>query len=357
MNHNKTKQNNELESLLAPEDNDVCSQASTIVMETDEDVKPETQYTDRFDIRTFPCKQIRIPNLTLLLEHMRDTNQSFRVGSYIVHQLNDVTDAFAYIVGGVIRDITIGHADAINDVDLVVYGITTPHLRDWLFSNGYGFTEVHGNFTLTEYKVDISVGKKIMFNRRCQNCEGQTIYDDVQSRDAYLNCGLIDLRGGPKVYDLGNGQLMKDLETGIITTPLTNLRTVFRFRPTFLFRLIKLSIRLSIMCNKSYVLDPIILNKTAAITTENPVTLSKTWSSKFIKSLSNEEFVQFMKVIQDRPFLLKFIRGGLAGNGIWKTWVNKIRSLDKSFKIPIYSRSSIKEAFVFSADNFPPLGT
>lgn len=310
-----------------------CSEASTLELETDRIYLDNNQ----FDISKFPDKYKKIqrselddfPRLEFIIYKLSITNNDCNVGFQLVHRLNDIPGIISYIVGGLPRDILLDRCRYINDVDIVVFGMSTNELQNWLTINEYQFSEVNSNFTLNNYKVDINVGNKLLVNDLFTHCDSPNIDDNISSRDCVMNSAFLDLRNNT-MYDMCNGQVMKDIKNLAIRTNLPNLRTVYRFRPTFFFRLIKLSIQLNAT------IDPEIWKKISTITTDNPVQLSTGWSMKLDNCLNDSEFIKFMDIMQDHEYLQKFIR-----DPIWERWMKRM--------------SSNNQIKINSLD-FPPLG-
>lgn len=305
-------------------DYDVCSEASTIPDESDD------SHESQFEADT--SNTIPVAHLSSTLKHLTNTNEDCKVGFELIDKINKIYGVVAYIVGGVPRDIVLGTPEKLNDVDIAVFGMTTDMLQVWMGANDYEFTEVHSTFTLKSYNVEISIANKLLVSSPFTHCDAKTINENILSRDCSINSMFLDLRGDcPKIYDTLGGQIIEDLANLRISTRMTNLRTVFRFRPTFFFRLVKLMIRLSLRYDKTYTIDKIIWDKMRDIKTQNPVTLSVGWSHKFNLSLTDDEFIQFMKVIRGHLYLLKFIRGN-----IYKIWIARLVRLE-SQPIPTFN--------------------
>jgi hypothetical protein len=237
--------------------------------------------------------------------------------------------------------------DQLNDVDIVVFGLTTDELQEWLDMNGYDYDNIHGNFILKDYRIDISVGNKLLIMNPLKNHAALTLQDNIDSRDCTLNSLLFN----PRDYNVyGTDQMINDFKNYNISTRMTNLSTVFRFRCTFFFRMVKLMIRLSIQHSRVVTIDKIIWEKMSMITRVGHYQMSIGWSTKFNESLSDAEFIEFMNIIQEKTYLIKFIRPA-----IWKRWVDRIQTLTPSYNIDDIVEAKINP-FAFDINDFPTLG-
>jgi poly(A) polymerase len=158
-----------------------------------------------------------------------------------------------YVVGGYVRDFILGKKDT--DIDIMVLGDATEFAHIAAKKFGTELNAVYKNFGTalliinqndTEYKVEFASARKESYNRnsRKPEVESANLEEDISRRDFTINTLAVCLneKNYGELIDLYNGA--KDIQNGIIKTPLDPLRT-FDDDPLRIMRAIRFASKLN----------------------------------------------------------------------------------------------------------------